>query len=454
MSITENIANFINDFDIEAISNSNKIKDKAKELTLDTIGVALAASKSEPVDLIIKSLIPEMEYGNSRIWGRKKKVSLLSSILINGVMSHTLELDDVHRMAKAHLGPVVIPVAINLGGYLNSNGKEVLEAIILGYEVMIRIATGIGASSHRMRGWHATGTCGTFGSAAVASRLLKLNKGQTQNALGLAGTQSSGLWAFIKDGSYSKKLHPGVSAQAGLLSAFLAKSGFTGPKYIIEAEDGGLFRAMSDNYDYTKVLKNLGKDFEILNVSLKPFACCRSTHPAIEAIINLRKNINIPDIKKICIDMFTVGAKQVGYIKYPKNVAEAQLSLPYVSAMALLDGQVLLEQFNSNRLRDKKVLEIMDLVEITPNKDFDKEYPSKWITEVTFLLEDGTEIHKKVVYAKGDPENPLTIKEVIDKFYYLTDGLLNKEKQSMLIDNIMNKIETIENINILLDQIS
>lgn len=286
MDVTTKLADFI--FSLRHKKLPVKVYEKTKLHLLDTLGVALAAAKSEPVNLILNSFLPDMRVGNSPIWCRRINTSLLNSILVNRVMSHTLELDDVHREAKSHLGTVVIPVALNFGAYLQESGEEILRAIIVGYEVMIRIGIGVGAASHRLRGWHATGTCGTFGAAAAASYLMKLNKEKIANALGLAGTQSAGLWAFIEDGSLNKKLHPGRSAEAGVLAALLARSGFTGPTKIIEAKDGGFFNATSNNYDFFKVIKDLGKEFEMLKTEIKPFACCRSMHPAIEAALSLR----------------------------------------------------------------------------------------------------------------------------------------------------------------------
>ena len=446
MDVTTKLADFI--FALRHKKLPVEVYEKAKLHLLDTLGVALAASKSEPVDLIINSFLPDMRVGNSPIWGRGINTSLLNSILVNGVMGHTLELDDVHREAKAHLGTVIIPVALNLGAYLQASGEEILRAIIVGYEVMIRIGIGVGAASHRLRGWHATGTCGTFGAAAAASYLMKLDKEKIANALGLAGTQSAGLWAFIEDGSLSKKLHPGRSAEAGVLAALLARSGFTGPTKIIEAKDGGFFKATSDDYDFSKVIKDLGKEFEMLKTEIKPFACCRSMHPAIEAALNLREKVSLDQIEKIEVRIFSIGKKQCGSIKYPTNSVEAQFSLPYAVAVSLVGGQAFVDQFSKERIKSENIHHLVDLTEIIASTDFDKNYPLKWESEVSIILNNGKKFIKKIDFAKGAPENPLSEEELKKRFYELSKKSLSKQKQEKIV-NYIEKLSDLKDINTL-----
>jgi len=415
---------------------------------LDTLGVSLSAAKSEPINLILNSFLPDMYIGNSPIWGRGVNASLLNSILVNGAMSHVLELDDVHREAKVHLGTVIIPVALNLGSYLHKSGKDVLRAIVAGYEVMIRIAIGVGAASHRLQGWHATGTCGTFGAAAAASYLMELDKIQIANALGLAGTQSAGLWAFIADGSLSKKLHPGRSAQSGLLAALLARSGFTGPTKIIEANDGGFFKATSDNYNYSKVVEGLGKEFEMLKTEIKPFACCRSMHPAVEAVLRLRDRINLKSIKKIEVRIFSIGKKQCGCIRYPTNTVEAQFSLTYAVAVSLIDGQAFVKEFSKKRVKSQDIHDLSNLIEIIACPEFDKDYPFKWISEVVIIFNNGKKLSKKIEFAKGSPENPLSKEEIKEKFYKLTKNFLSTQKKEKIV-NYLENLSDLKDINTL-----
>jgi len=446
MDVTTKLANFI--FALRHKKPPVEVYEKAKLHLLDTLGVALAASKSEPVDLIINSFLPDMCVGNSPIWGRGINTSLLNSILVNGVMGHTLELDDVHREAKAHLGTVIIPVALNLGAYLQASGEEILRAIIVGYEVMIRIGIGVGAVSHRLRGWHATGTCGTSGAAAAASYLMKLDKEKIANALGLAGTQSAGLWAFTADGSLSKKLHPGRSAQSGLFAALLARSGFTGPTKIIEANDGGFFKATSDNYNFSKVVEGLGKEFEMLKTEIKPFACCRSMHPAVEAVLRLRDKINLKSIKKIEIRIFSIGKKQCGFIKHPTNTVEAQFSLPYAIAVSLIDGQAFVKQFSKERVKCQDIHDLSNLIEIIACPEFDKDYPLKWESEVSIILNNGKKFIKKIDFAKGAPENPLSEEELKKRFYELSKKSLPKQKREKIV-NYIKKLSDLKDIDTL-----
>ena len=451
MTITEILSEFIVNLDVSELPET--VINKAKNHLLDQIGVSLGASGSEPVSQAIASLLPDMRTGGSPIWGRDIKVSLLPSILINGIMSHLLELDDVHREAKAHMGPVVIPVALNLGAYLHCSGEKLLGAIIAGYEVMIRIAKGVGPSSHRYKGWHATGTCGTFGAAAAASYLFGLDVSQTVNALGLAGTQSAGLWAFIHDGSLSKRLHCGRSAESGVLAALMAKQGFTGPKMIIEAEDGGFFKATSDAYDFKSVTEGIGKTFEILGTGMKPYACCRTMHPAINAILLLRDKVRLDEVERIEIRIFSVGKFQCDKTKHPSNPVEAQFSLAYAVSVALLDGQVLPEQFLPDRVKDPEARRLADLVEVVPCKAYDEEYPSKWQTEVIVRTKSGEKFRQFIPYAKGEPENPLSEWEIREKFIVLSGTVLSSEKQESII-NFIKEVNVLSDVEVLVRLLS
>jgi len=360
-------------------------------------------------------------------------------------MSHTLELDDVHREAKLHPGAVIVPTALGLGEYLGVDGRRLLEAIVVGYETMIRIGMGVGAASHRVKGWHATATCGTFGAAATSSVLLGLDTFRTASALGLAGTQSSGLWAFTADGSMSKKLHPGRAAESGVLSALLSRAGFTGPTKVIEAEDGGFFKATSDQYSYDTVLFELGRRFYLLDTEIKPFACCRSMHPAVEAALKLRGEAVLDNIDFVEVKTFSIAKMQCGFSRYPTNSVEAQFSLPYAVAVALLDGRAMVEQFSEERLRDKRVQALSEKVRVFANAEFDVDYPKKWQSEVILHLLDGSEISHKVDYAKGSVESPLSDEEMQDRLDYLLGDRVTG------LRDVVGELERVDDIGVLLN---
>lgn len=421
---------------------------KAKESLIDTIGVSMGACKDFEINNIYNNLLACHENGPSTVWGKPVKTSLFIAALINGMMGHVLELDDVHKRSKCHAGTVVIPTALVAGEFSGSSGNEVLEAIILGYETMVRVGMGFGVSSHRLKGWHVTSTAGTFGTAATASKLLGLKYEQVLSALGIAGTQSSGLWAFTADGATSKKFHPGHAASCGIMAAVLAKSGMIGPSRILDADDGGLFPAMSDSYDYSIIEKDLGVTFEFTDIDRKPYACCRSIHPPINAVLNIknRENLNIDDVDHINVKTYKIAIIQCGHTVEPKNIFEARFSMAYGMAVALIDGMALPEQFSETRIKDEKVLFLARKISIYEDKVFSDMYPTKWGCEVEVFTKSGKKFIERMENAKGDPLNPLTTTELKDKYLSLVSPVTGMEKAQIILDNLLH-IEDVDNIS-------
>ena len=245
-TLTQVLAEFVVKTKFEDLPQS--VVAQAKECILDTVGCSLGGAEFPEITGVIAELSKVDTQQDCKIWGCDNRTSLLTAALVNGATAHAVEMDDVHKTSKTHTGAVVIPAAVTLADYLHTSGKDLITAVVMGYEVGYRIGTGINASAHRLQGWHATGVCCTFAAAAAAGKLFNLTQEQMVSALGMAGTQSAGLWALTMDGATCKKLYMGKAAQSGILSAILAKGGMTGPAYVIEAEDGGLFKAASSNY--------------------------------------------------------------------------------------------------------------------------------------------------------------------------------------------------------------
>lgn len=452
MSITAKLAHFVHSTSFEEIPY--EIKQIGKDCILDTLSGCLAFSKSCEIQKIVEEFMRvNADRSSAQIWGSGIHASLEDAVLINGIMGHATELDDVHKLAKTHAGAIVVPTALTVGAYLKSSGREVLRAIILGYEVALRIGIGIGASSHRLQGWHATGTCGIFGAAVAVAVLMKLSEEEIINTLGLAGTQASGLWAFIQDGASCKKFHAGKAAHGGLIATLLAKGGMTGPAYILEAEDGGLFKASSDEYDFEAVTKNVNIDWEISNVDRKPYPCCRSTHPAIDGILSLRDGClkNIDDIEQIIVETYEVGYLQCGKILNPQSKSEAQFSTPFCCALAMIDGNVNLESFLEKKLNDNRYISLAKKVSVCACEEFSCKYPKNWGCRVTIRMKNGNEYKKLVENAKGDHENPLIRQDLEEKMNNLNRGSFTQADIKKIVSDVYS-IETIKNINSLVER--
>jgi 2-methylcitrate dehydratase PrpD len=443
---TQILADFVHSLTFESLAS--KVVEKTKECILDTVGCALAGSVSRESKAMIKAIMAYDEGVESVVWGTRIRSSVFSSCLMNGTMSHCLEMDDVHRQAKVHAGAVVIPTLLVLGGKLSSGGESIILGTVLGYEIAIRVGITLGAKAHRMRGWHATGTCGVLGAAAGSSKLLGLNSELTANALGLAGTQSSGLWAFTADGSMSKRFHSGRAAQSGMYAGVLAQGGFTGPKMILEAEDGGFFRAFSDKFDLDSVVEALGERFAILEVSVKPYPCCRTLHGPLEAILKLRakEHLRPQEIKRISVRTYEVAIHQCGYTHRPNTAVDAQFSMPYALSVALFDGEAGYQQFSADRIRDEEVLGLARKVEMVVDEELDRLYPSKWCFILEIETLSGTRYTQRIDSAKGDPDHPLSAMELENKFMNNATPIIGEKKSKRLVDMILD-LERLNDIN-------
>jgi 2-methylcitrate dehydratase PrpD len=344
----------------------------------------------------------------------------------------------------------VIPAALTVGESLGASGREVLTAMAAGYETMIRVSLATGPTASRSRGWHLTGTTGTFGAAAAAGRLLGLSPDAMASALGLAGTQSAGLWAFLADGAMSKRFHPGRASQSGIMAAFLAKDGFRGPTRILEAADGGFCRATSDDYDLSRVTERLGETFHAGRVNIKPYACCASSHSAVDAVLELRRRqaFSAAEVEKIRVGTARSVVVQCGFEYQAAGSVQAQMSLQYIVAVTLLEGAALLEQFAEEKIADPRVLELARRVEIVADSEIDRVYPERYANRVEIILRDGRRFETRVDDAKGSSERPLSLPEVAAKFRSLSAAEISPQQADQVIATVA-KLEELNDIRIL-----
>jgi 2-methylcitrate dehydratase PrpD len=306
--------------------------------------------------------------------------------LVNGTAAHAFELDDYHN-SKTHPAAVIVPTVLALGEARNLNGDQIIAATAAGYEVMIRSALALGPAHARTKGWHLTGVCGTLGAAAASCVLLRLGQQKAAWALGLAGTQSSGLFAFSEDGTMSKRFHPARAAQSGIMAAELAELGFTGPTRIFEARDGGFLMAFSDVAAANRLTDALGSDWHCLGTSVKPYSSCGSSHSYIDAARKLRENWR-PGLT-VRAGVSRVVLLQCGYPYEAGSELNAQLSIGYCVAAALMDGNVLPAQFTPERLGDLALEQAAKAVEIVHDPALDKLYPEHFAGWVEIESDQG-----------------------------------------------------------------
>ena len=355
--------------------------------------------------------------GEARAWGAPPAgLRAADAAMANATAAHAFEMDDYHN-AKLHPGAVVVPAALALGEKLDASGERVIAAIAAGYEVMIRSSLALDPSAARLRGWHLTGICGPFGAAAAGASLLGLDATHTAWALGLAGTQGCGLWAFNADGAMSKRLHPGRAAHAGVMAAELAAAGFTGPTQIYEYHDGGFLKAYSDRSDPAPLTDALGEVYRLDTTAIKPYSCCGSTHAYIDAALELRRKLGSPwDVSRpVRIGTARVVDVQCGFDYRPSTALNAQMSLRYCVAVALLDGQALPRQFDEARLADPATVALAQRIELVADPALDRLYPANFAGWVE-AGRDGGWLRAETLNPTGSPSHPIGFDGIADKF--------------------------------------
>ena len=441
MAELRNLASFIAALQWEDVPE--EVRKTVAMQILDTVGNAIGAQDDSQLSWM-RNLYTTIVGGQetAHVWGQNYKAPVAIAAFLNGMAGHTLELDDVHTNSKTHIGTVVTPTAWAMAEYLNTSGEDFLLAVICGYETMSRIGMAFGVTSHRLRGWHVTSTAGTFGAAAVCAKLLGLEEDNIVYALGLAGTQSFGVWAFLEDGASNKVLHPARAAQIGMESALLAQVGMTGAEHILEAADGGLLHAMSDESDISFVDKELGTRYESLFMDNKPYPCCRSTHCCIDAALFLRDKYGIdPDeVVKIEVDTYDVGYLQCGVSEgsiRPVKPIDAKFSTPYTVACALIYGEVTLQNFLPEVIGDSQVQALLAKVQVFSDDEFSEQYPDHWGCEVRVEMNDGSSYSKTIPDASGSVDNPLTEEQIRTKALGNLQAVYSLEDARRIVKEIL-----------------
>lgn len=384
---------------------------------LDTIGCGVYGYETPWTQILLQWARKAGANGGSRAWGRTQpRLRAADAALVNGTAAHAFELDDYHN-AKLHPGAVVIPAALAVAEELEVSGERLVTAIAAGYEVMIRSSLALNPSAARLRGWHLTGVCGPFGAAAACAVLLGLDVERTAWALGLAGTQGSGLWAFNADGAMSKRLHAGKAAHSGVLAAELAAAGFTGPTQIYEFHDGGFLKAYSDASDPAPLTQDLGKRYHLDAISVKPYSCCGSTHAYIDAALELRRRLgnSWAPARAVRVGMSKVVDVQCGFDYIPSTALNAQMSIRYVVAAALMDGQVLPRQFGPEKMRDPELAALAAKLELVADPELDKLYPVHFAGWVAAEV-DGEWMRVDVLDPSGSLARPIDAAGITEKF--------------------------------------
>ena len=399
----------------------------ARRAVLDWLGSALAGSL-EPPARMVQSVAARMGSSNESTVFSANRSSAALAALANGVASHILEFDDLHKGSTLHPAAPIISAALAVAEREHADGRVFILSVVLGYEAALRIGEAVNPSHYFY--WHPTGTVATFGSAVAAASLLKLNPRQLTDALGTAGTQAAGLWEFNSDGAMSKHLHPGKAAFNGILAADLAQVGFTGASKMIEGPRG-FVRAMSDSQDLSAMTRGLGTQWKIAENCYKLHSCCGHTHTAIDCALEVRSERHwsgadaFNRIESIQIETYGPGFEIVKEPN-PHSSYQAKFSIVYCVIAALLEGAVGLDQFGPERfgpdgVRDSKFAALSARTRVTVNDDLTAKYPAAWPVRISLKLKDGSVVTKTSDFPRGNPEKLVSDGELEQKFRALVE---------------------------------
>ena len=410
----------------------------SKMSMIDWCGVAYAA-KEEPVSKIVTKLIDEEQTkGLSRLISNGKEVSAKSAAFVNGTIGHALDYDDTHFLFTGHPTASAFPTALAIGEELGSSIDEIMLAYMCGVEISTRLGHILGYS-HYNKGFHQTATSGAFGATLVASKLLKLDAKQIENALGIVSTRASGLKSQF--GTMGKPFHAGIAASNGIEAAKLSKLGFVSCENGIECNQGFLKTHAWDETMPEAAINGLGQDFLFPEIKYKFHACCHGLHAFLEALDELKtkNNFNPDSIEKISIQT-QPSWLQVCNIDSPKTGLEAKFSYRLTAAMSLHGVDTgRLDSYNDEICFNEKIVETRDKVEVIPNDKMTN-------TEALIELKDGTEIYKNSHDLNNKIENELLQKKILTKSSSLLSDKLSNEIFDLFKSPEKNRAKDIINL--------
>ena len=388
---------------------------RAEELFLDWSGSAVVGSIMAPVPLFLdfaRRMGPAD--GPCELLGSRPGTSAWFAAFANGAASHVAEQDDVHNGSVFHPAAVVFPAVLAVAQERGCSGQEMLVAGIAGYEIGIRVGEFLGRSHYRL--FHTTGTAGTIAAAVAVGKLIGLGEETLVNAIGSAGTQAAGLWEFLRDAADSKQLHTAKAAADGLLSAYMAETGLTGARRILEGEQG-LGAGMSHDADPARITERLGKRWATVETSFKLHASCRHTHPAADALLAViaREHLAHSQIATIEARVHQAAIDVLGRVAVPQSVHQAKFSMGAMLGLIAVHGRAGLDEFDRYALTDPDVARIRQATRMIVDSEVEAAYPARWLGRVTVVTTDGRTLAGSIDEPKGDPGNTLSRIEIENK---------------------------------------
>src|SRR5258705_865734 len=409
--------------------------ERLKSCVLDVLGCCIFGVTLPWTRMLIDLAREEGSNCQARIIGTGLRASVSQAVLIGATAGHGFEMDDIHAAAHLHAGSLALPTALALADTLRVvSGRELIVAVAAGYEVGLRV--GLAATGRLfMRGHHFQGACGPFVAAATAANLMRLAPEPARHAIGIAGSFGAGLMA-AQEGAMSKRLHCGRAAQAGVTSAQLAASGFTGIPNVLEAPYGGFLSTYSGEPELSYLTDGLGQRWAILSVGFKPYATAASVQSVLFAIdrLMIENALVANDIREVAIHCSTMAHRHCAWPYEPQGVTAAQMNLYFTSAMMILDRNAMQEQFREDRLADPEALAIIDKIsiEVDPKYDIGGD-ATRHCALVAIITTDGRSFAREVLERPGSPRNPLPPQQLRRKLQTLSAAVLPPDRIARII---------------------
>lgn len=450
---SERLADYVVSQSFEKLPS--RVVEHTKWCLLDAIGVAIAGSDKKWARAVLDEVRRQGGRKEATVWLHGDRVSDVSAALVNGMFAHSMDFNDDHAGIQA--GGIMPPTALASAEAVKASAKQVITAIVCGYDIAIRVADAINSQQLYMRGFQPTAVCGGFAATAVAAKVMGLDAGRMANAFGIAGSYAGGTIEFLKEGTDTKRYHVAKAAHGGVLSARLAQAGMTGPRSIFEGEFG-LFKVYSAEARPERLLAELGERYDILDTSVKLYPFCDGNAAPLEATLAIMRenNVKLGDIAKLryriksflipySIDFFGDRTRKFR----PQNELDAQMSLPYCIAVGLLNnGDLRVPDFDPKKFNDPKILEIADKVDAEADTELDKVplRPMSMPAIAELTTKSGKTYARRVDYQRGDPRNPLAPEDFIEKFRSCVDGYLSASKAQRIIDAVQ-KFEQFDDVS-------
>jgi aconitate decarboxylase len=441
---TRGMAEFVAGLRYERIPT--EVIERIKLLMLDSFGCAIYGVNLEWSRILMQTLEQVDTTKSCGVWGTSLRLSAPHAALVNGTLVHGFELDDIHRLGVMHAGAVSLPPLLAISEIRpGMSGRDFLTAAVAGYEIGPRVGRCMG-DEHIGQGWHSAATVGVFSAAAAAASALHLSKEQTVHALGIAGTQSSGLMA-AQYGSMVLRMHTGRAAQSGLYGGLLASNGFTGITNVFESDYGGFcstFSRSHDRYNLTELTSGLGTRFETMQDSLKFYSCVSSNHTTLDAVrtIRARRPFSVEEVDHIVVHGSQVTVDHVGWKYRPEGISAAQLNLSFCVATLLLENNVFVDQFTAAQIVDPARIALADKVKVVADPAIDargSEY--RQMVSVEVFLKNGEVLKETVETPRGSERNFATDADVEEKFNNLAGHVIPANQVAAIRDAVL-KLET------------